>query len=358
MKYVHIIINISYTAPYIKLVNENFQLSEHLFFVVGGWSEDILKITKSQNVVPITKLSNLGNGVRMIYEMNRCRKVIFHGLFSPFLLWLLFLQPWLLKKSNWVIWGGDLYDYQKKKTSLISKIHESLRRFCILRFSELTTVIKGDFDLAKKWYKSKGILKRAMYSTPLNTLEIDRIVESIPRIYEGTLNIQIGNSASVENNHFEILDLLEKYKGENILIFALLSYGDKDYGDKVIAYGRSLFGSKFIGITNYMDFSDFVGFMNSMDVIIFNHERQQAFGNLLLGIYLKKKIFMNSASTIWDLVNEQFDIELNKTQDISLFNFTVLADRELDTLLKNQRNVTTILSNSHIVKMWHSVFDS
>ncbi|RZL32299.1 MAG: HlyD family efflux transporter periplasmic adaptor subunit, partial [Pedobacter sp.] len=100
-------------------------------------------------------------------------------------------------------------------------------------------------------------------------------------------NVKVGQKVAV---------FVDKNKDENIKIYALLSYGDLEYGKKVLEQGELIFGDKFIGVVEYMDFENFVKFMNKMDLIIFNHERQQAFGNLLLALYLKKKIFMNTKS--------------------------------------------------------------
>lgn len=62
------------------------------------------------------------------------------------------------------------------------------------------------------------------------------------------LHIQIGNSADSSNNHFEILNKLEKFKNKNIKLFCILSYGDKIYAEKVIKYGEKIFKEKFIPI--------------------------------------------------------------------------------------------------------------
>ena len=356
MKYVHIIINNSYTAPYIELVNSNFERSEHNFYVVRGWSEEKVKIPGEDNVYPISNAKNILNGFRLLKDVNRSRKIFIHGLFSPYLLLILISQPWLFKKANWAVWGADLYKYLTPKTSWGARMEEWLRRICIRRFAELTC-IKGDYELARKWYDAKGTYRFAMYSTPLRTREISKIVSGLNKAPRDVISIQIGNSATPDNNHFEILDLLKKYSGDNIRIYALLSYGDSEYGNEVIAYGKNIFKEKFVGVTQYMAFPDFVQFMNGMDIIIFNHRRQQGLGNLLLASFLKKKIFMSRENTLWELLNSDYDMRVNDTAIITQLdfeNFKALNDTELEW---NKSRVELVADERYVIGLWSNLFD-
>ncbi|MFB6457671.1 TDP-N-acetylfucosamine:lipid II N-acetylfucosaminyltransferase [Chitinophaga sp. Hz27] len=357
MKYVHVIVNTAYTAPFITLINQNFDSSEHVFFVIRGWSEDKVKIPVQDNVYPINKLGNLKYGFRLIRNLNSSKKIFIHGLFGPLLLLLLRLQPWLLRKSSWAVWGGDLYGYQYPKISLKDKFEERLRRFCIKRFSELIT-IKGDYDLAKKWYNATGAYKHAMYSTPLKTEEIDNVAATVQQEKRDVLHIQIGNSAAPENNHFEMLELLKPYQQENIKIFALLSYGVVDqYADDVIAQGKAYFGDKFVAIRDYMNFNDFISFMNQMDIVIFNHRRQQAIGNLFLATYLKKKIFFNQESTLWYTFTEEYKINLLQTSSIQTLDFQTFSSLNDNIAAQNKQMVSAVLKEEHIINLWAALFN-
>jgi 4-alpha-L-fucosyltransferase (Fuc4NAc transferase). len=362
MKYVHVIINNAYTAPYIDLITRNFKAEDHVFYVIRGWSEEKVKIPVQNNVHPINNRKNLKNGWKLIKDMNASKKIFLHGLFSPYLLLTYVLQPWLLKRSNWIIWGGDLHHYQYlvsiNNVKLKDRIEEYLKKKCIQRFSEITTIIRGDYELAKKWYGAKGLYKRAMYSSAIQVEEIDKIISTTPPDADkGTLAIQMGNSAAPENNHFQILDLLKDYRDQNIKIYALLSYGDGEYADKITAYGRSIFGDKFIAVRDYMEFKDFVRFMNKMDLIVFNHQRQQALGNLLLAAYLKKKIYINPESTLWELFRNEFNIDVQDTQRINEQTFESFATWNETDAENNLTNVKRVLEEKYIVDMWNALFD-
>lgn len=358
MKYLHIIVNTAYTAPYINLITNNFGCQDHVFYVIRGWSAQKVQIPLQKNVRVINSPQNIINGLRLLRDLNTSEKIFIHGLFSPYLLLMLCFQPWLLKKSNWVIWGGDLHQFSTKKGTLKSRLEEVLRKICIRRFSELTTIIRGDYELAKKWYGAKGRHVRAMYPTPLKAKKIDEIIHSAPSQKDiDFVSVQIGNSATPSNNHFEILDLLKKYQHCNIRVYVLLSYGMNDYADKVIAYGRSIFQEKFIPVTEYMKFEDFVHFMNQMDIVILNHRRQQALGNILLAAYLKKKIFLNEESTLWVLFRNDLQIQIESTAEIENISFESFTDRVNDVLEASKKKVEQIIDEKYVVELWNSLFD-
>ena len=69
---------------------------------------------------------------------------------------LFFLQPWLLKKCYWVVWGGDLYSYKLDKKNLKWHITQFFRRPVIRQMGHMATYVEGDVRLARQWYGAKG----------------------------------------------------------------------------------------------------------------------------------------------------------------------------------------------------------
>ena len=86
------------TFRFINFLNYFFDNDKHKIVVIGRnnglYDSRITFVNKKWQVFELLKL------------MRNSDKVIPHGLFSPHLVFLLFGQPWLLKKSYWVIWGG------------------------------------------------------------------------------------------------------------------------------------------------------------------------------------------------------------------------------------------------------------
>jgi hypothetical protein len=116
----------------------------------------------------------------------------------------------------------------------------------------------------------------------------------VPAKQHTGINILVGNSADPSNNHLDVLDKLEAHKNENIKIYVPLSYGNQ-----VIAEEKKRFGDKFIPRTEMMPFQNYLEFMGLIDIAIFNHKRQQAIGNTITLLGLRKKVFIRSDVVQW-----------------------------------------------------------
>lgn len=362
MKYVHAIINSPITNPFIDLINQNFNPKDHNFFVIRGLNMGVSKVTEAQNVLIISNIKNIHNGFRLFWNILISKKVFIHGLFTPYLVTILFLQPWVLKKCSWVIWGGDLYSHTEEKLTIKSKIIEFMLSSVIRNMGSIVTSIKGDYELAKIWYNAKGQRINTCYPyypSGLRTEKIDKILSKVEQgniKHSNSINVLIGNSAFDTNKHFEIISLLEKFRNENIVIYALLSYGDKIYAEKVRERGKSIFGDKFICVTEYMPYEEFVLFFNKMSIIIFNHERQQGKGNLFLALYLRKKVYMNNKSTLWDYFIEDLKLVVDKTikiKDESFPEFSTVDNLIVD---ENRHIIHNVLQEDRIIKQWSELF--
>jgi hypothetical protein len=79
----------------------------------------------------------------------------------------------------------------------------------------LVTYIKGDYELARKWYGARGNYQECFMYTSNVYKELD-----LPVAEHTTINILVGNSADPNNNHSAIFDKLEAFKAEDIHIYA------------------------------------------------------------------------------------------------------------------------------------------
>jgi hypothetical protein len=292
-----------FIPPFIQFVNSNFDNVKHRFFV--------LKTIKKQEQYQLPKnINNLylitgyfKNVFAFFRYLYQSEKIIIHGLFSRALVLLLFLQPWLLKKCYWVMWGGDFYFPEKQSW---------LKKQVIKRMGHFITYIKGDYELVQKWYGANGEYHECfMYSSNLY-----KEYNIKPKEHD-TINIQLGNSADPTNNHIEVLQSLVRFKDENIQIFVPLSYGNKDYAEEVITYGKELFGDKFVALTEFMPFETYLEFLSEIDIAIFAHKRQQAMGNTITLLGLGKKVYLDSKTVQFDFFKKH-DVEIFDVNDIDL----------------------------------------
>jgi len=319
--------------PFIKFVNQHFDSKKH-FFILCSKNKDIQKF---QNAVTKNIFIQEDFFIKKIQES---KKIILHGLWSERILRLLFLQPWLLKKCYWVMWGGDFYFPEKQSW---------IKKQVIKNMGYLVTGNKGDYEYVKKNYRSVGDrINCFMYPSNLY-----KEYDVKPKAHS-TINIQLGNSANPTNNHIEVLEKLTKYKDENIKIYTPLSYGDEEYAKSVISYGKEIFGDKFVPLTELMSFERYLEFLSGIDIAIFAHKRQQAFGNIISLLGMGKKVYISTKSTLWeyfenmslvvfdsnelenDLLNIK-DFEFNENIEKVKCNYSVqVLKYELEKLFKHK----------------------
>lgn len=315
-----------FVAPFIDFLEKHFvDFSEHQFYIFGD--EARFPVRKRANISLRSDFDHvLSAGLELARQMNRAEKIILHGLFNNRVVQLLCIQPWLLRKCHWLIWGGDLYIYQLSSRNPKWHIQEIFRRFVIKRLGHLVTYIKGDAVLARQWYGARGIYHEClMYPSNLYKQYL------VPAKADDTIYIQIGNSADPDNEHFEMLEALTRYKDESIKIYAPLSYGDPLHAQRVSEAGVKLFGDKFIALQDYMTFDDYLKFLGTVDIALFNHRRQQGMGNMITLLGLGKKVYLRPMTTSWALF-EQIGL---KVYDNSDFDLTPING----TLMKHNQEV-------------------
>lgn len=315
-------------------------------------THEILVFNKNvihNNVIVLNK--NIFGLISVIQKMYKAKKIFIHNL-SMSVTVILFFNPWLLKKSYWCIWGGDLYYHTLRKKNIKTNINELFRKYIIRNMHGLITQLKGDYELAKRWYGAKGNYYYSfMYPSNLyKEYDLKKVKKELGKKY-----IQVGNSACETNSHIEVFEKLSKYKNQNIEIICPLSYsGKEEYIKKVIEVGYKIFGKeKFTPITNFMSFDKYLELLAKVDVAIFNHKRQRGLGNIMTLLGLGKKVYIREEITTW-----QFCID----HDLKVYNANGNYDdlfEEMDEHIKqkNVENVKTKFSEEKLVEDLKKIFD-
>jgi dTDP-N-acetylfucosamine:lipid II N-acetylfucosaminyltransferase len=330
-----------FAPPFRDLIHEHFADGRHKFVVYGDVEPDALPAS-ADTVVYRSLLKNFSSLSR---AMHRAEKIILHGLFNHHMFYILALQPWLLKKCCWVIWGGDLYFHEAEPKSLGWKKVEVFRSFVIKRLGHFLTYVPGDYELAKQWYGAKGQYHECLMY-PSNVYN----GHAVKTTQHSTINIQIGNSADPSNNHLEVLERLMPYRDQDIAIYVPLSYGNKDHAAAVIKAGTEMFGKKFIPLTEFMPFDQYLEFLGNIDIAIFNHKRQQAMGNAIALLGLGKKVYMRN-----DVTSRSMFAEIGvKIFDISEIDIAPLSDNLRST---NHGQIANTFSKCRLRKQLEDVFE-
>jgi len=326
-KVLHIATDQKFLIPFIDIISKYYNINDHKFFLINKKNERI----PHDYIIFINKRSQI---FKILFELNKNKKIILHGLFSNELLTVLFFQPWVLKRCYWAMHGGDFY-FPEKQSWVKKKIIKNIRNFI--------TYLKGDFNYVKNLYGAKGKYHEC-FMYPSNLYK----EHSLDSKDDSTVNIQIGNSADPSNNQIEILEKIKKYKNMNIKIFAPLSYGgEQSYVDTVILKGKEIFGDRFIPLLNFMKSEEYLDFLGNIDIAIFAHRRQQAMGNIITLLGLGKKIYIRASITSWQFF---------KDIDVRLFDYNQLNLDSMDKITKkaNSDKIKSYFSEENYLKQLQS----
>lgn len=360
----HIMINEKFIKDYIEFINKNFEKNEHIFLIIDGIDEKKIPVSQAANIKRFKTFKSKNKLINLILKpffkiklyifllsyTVKTKKIYFHGLFNSKFISFLYIFKFLLKKSNWIIWGSDLYsytnrDYTKKRNRKRYKKEDFVKK----NFKYISALVPEDYNVAKKYYKVEGNYQRAIYISNNPNIQI------IPNV-KSELYIQIGNSADPSNNHKEILDILRKFKDEKIKIFAILSYGNENYGKEVAKYGKEIFGDRFIPVFEFLPLDKYWKYISDIDILIFNHKRQQGLGNINMLCYLEKKIYLRNDISSWNYLTKELELKLNPFNNIENENF---EEFRLNNSIGNRKKIeNTVFSNEYMRKIWEKNFEN
>lgn len=358
MKILHIMNNEKFISSYVEFINKNFKMKEHYFLIIDGLSEEKMPIPKYLNVEYLKtfkkkdRILKVFESIISLYwillkRILKYEKIYFHSLFDKRIILFLYIFRTFLKKSYWLMWGGDLYCYRNRKNKFIYKIWYKIENYVKKNIKGYVTHIKGDYKLAQKWYDAKGKYYNC-FIYPSNLYKDIYMKEN----KKEDIYIQIGNSADPSNNHLEIFDKLKSYKDKNIKIFCILSYGNMEYAKDVILKGKKIFGNKFVPIVDFMKFDQYMEFLSKIDIAIFAHNRQQAVGNITSLLSMKKTVYLKEKVTTYDMLKDlgvkvkSFD----KFEDLEKFNDEILE--------KNKEIIKERFSEKRLKEDLNIIFNS
>jgi dTDP-N-acetylfucosamine:lipid II N-acetylfucosaminyltransferase len=340
-----------YTYAFIRFLEKNFDISSSLFVFRRslGFSFDYPASVKDKIIFAESNAAFLRNVIPLL---KRSEKFFFHQLPYGPSLFLWFLYRRLLRKSTWIIWGGDVYIHKQGKDSIKAAVYENLRRKIIPVIPVVASFIPGDFEVVRKVYKSDARYLPSAYPIPVDFM--DKNVKPPEDPAQAVRLVLVGNSGSESNNHIDALDQLAFLKHLDLKLVCPLSYsGNADYINSVIKRGREIFGDKFEPLMSMLGTDEYLDLLSGIDIAVMNHERQQGLGNILPLMYFGKKVFMRSSTTTYSFLKELgcavFDIESVKDHE-GEFLQTNSAE-----LLKNRDIISTLLSEKRYVSLWTTI---
>lgn len=361
---VHIIGQTLYTKDMYEFINNNFEHNGHIFMTGRAYDSEAIApigIGRATDDVRVISPKKIFSYIKLLKKSDG---IIIHGIFSPKHLLIIALSKKWLKKSCWIIWGGDIYVHNKENKTLKEKITDAVKKKCAKKIGYIAPLVDKDYDFAKEWYNISGIKIPINYPTPLQNSDIIQMLsvactEKSCKKHEAVLNVMIGNSATETNCHKDALDILAQYKNENICIYLPLSYGFagyENYAEEIIAYAENIFGKdKVVPVRDKMKSYEYCRLLSNMDVAIFFNNRQQAMGNIAIMLEAGAKVYIRDDTNMWNHYMER-GYSLENAFDIPEQNYTTFAHYNEDRKEKNVRLIKGYTSPVHLKQKWENLF--
>lgn len=335
VRYVHLMFNDKFNKSFVEFINNNYESKEHLFLCKKLFNGTVYPFPEGANVIKIKdddyKKLDLSNP--------NVEKIIAHSLFDEEIVNTLYSNKELLSKTYWMIWGGDLYNAKS------SEKHDFVRQ----HVHGYVTDVDGDSDFAKQKYNSDAVVYNAGYTFPITK----DMLANCKRIDKSYVQIQINNSC--DESTLEMLDILSKFKDEDIKITTILSYGNLEFKDLIIEKGKEIFKEKFEYLTELIPFQDYANHLAQNDVLILNQNRQQGLGNTFASLALGTKVFIKSDITTFKHLNEK-DTVIFDTNKIKDYNFEEFINYAADVKCANIENSQKFFEDSYLKSLWDKVF--
>lgn len=291
--------------------------------------------------------------------------VIFHS--APFK--LIETIKTLSKKSRTIIqfWGGDY------STLLVPHSRLYLRR---TRQEFWWKLKKGNVSVSFirfRWFLAKGIFRRKRYLDGLSSCdhfcllageaemkwlpshlrakrapwsvnyasgnEIDWSF-SFEAEYEGA-NILLGNSATLANNHVDVIKVLSDTRNKSNQILIPLSYGNSEVQRRVEKIAIEEFGERARPLTNFVPQKHYFRLLDSVGFVIMGHMRQQALGILYWALYTRRTVYLWEESDLYEHFCEM-DFVIRRIRSIENLGLVGLKEEEAE---KNKILVGRLLLN-------------
>jgi|GEM_PF-6564852 len=333
----------------IYYLNEWFSHFHQAFFVYNAPKQYLAQAHANVRALKIPDQADF------ISEALSAKRVVFNNLFEEIAIRLA-RYPEIVGKGVWIPWGPDLYNRQEYIPDSPQKNYGmAFYRLFISRLHGIAPLVRGDYDVAVSLYKTSAkCIELAPIIYHFESDELDRVIAL--RTRKDHIAIQVGNSADPSNRHLEIFQWLAKHHDRSIRVYAPLSYGNPEYRDRVIMRGRELFGDSFVPLTAYISHEDYNRHLVSMDVLICNHNRQQAFGNISISLYLGTKVFLRSNVTTWSYLTEKLGCRVFDTKTIPHLSWEELLWMHDETREQNRNHIAVLFDRNWQKSMWQKLY--
>ena len=211
-------------------------------------------------------------------------------------------------KVAWVFWGGEIYGRSDSNlsryapiTNLVVRSREMVngKKKCINTSWELPFELyqRIDFCLTDEpeefEYVKEFVKNNHMQHLWYNYYNLDSTLGNLKGEACNGNNVIVGNSATMECNHFDIIPNLRKHlqKGQKVVL--PLSYGAPWLMRLVPKYAKLFLGKAVMPLLEFMPREEYNKVLQSCSIMIMDQYIPQAQGNIITGLWLGMRVYLS-----------------------------------------------------------------
>lgn len=305
---------------------------------------------------------------KIVGNVEQYNNIIFHYLGNEMVDFTLKLQ----KTDNlvWIVWGGDLYNnilayrgYELYSDPNIVRYGRLARFFpylkkikdwyllkkrerAIIRIPYIC-IEKDTFNLLLAYYPQFYHLKhRDFFYYPVDDMVSQDLINSVS-LGE---NIFVGNSASYTNNHLSVFRKLEKYDLGNKKVYVPLSYGNAQ--SIVMEQGGKLLKRNFCPLTKFLSLQEYNKLMLSAGTFIYGNYRSEAFGNIIVALYIGAVVVLDSRNPLLKELKEKGFVLFSMDDLDSIIGYQLSCDEKI----KNRTLINRLYSKARLIEVIRESF--
>lgn len=373
MRILHLMIGKEkFTKGVVDLYNENFDNGEHeiCYLIIEGQPTCFRNdISIPQYEICLTK-SDFGGikyNMDIISLMKNYDFVVLHSfcISNVLILYLFSHVKYCKQHIIWIEWGFDLYDFQlQEKPSLKNRISYHIKKQVRNNVNSVICIFPPDRDYFKNRFpKSKARILYAPYISDKTSTGVYKYQPTISRLKETKENsepiyIQIGHNAQKQLNHLKALEVLSKFKDENIKLVLPLSYcADQPYIDQISKYLEDVFPNKYIILKDFIPKEEYFRIVRRIDIAIFYTYRQTALSNIYEMINNNVKLFMPEGSVMKDYFSS-LGIPIGSIESIQNIDFEQFTSNiEWEKISGPKEFIDRLNDYDRQLKYWTDIYD-
>lgn len=331
----------------------------------------LMKSSENEQIVNIKSIDKVQQIVENSNEYDYFIKnitvddaVITHGLFYPWQEKIVSLIPNEVKVA-WVCWGGEIYGRKKLLLSFLghkTKVlywQKQLKRLIKSKkllgdgyFASMTSFRRINYclsDMYEEFEFVNNYTKSNMKYLWYNYYSIEETLGDLQDSKVNGINIIIGNSCTLENNHLDAFKLLKHFDIEDKQIIVPLSYGSDWLKRIILNRGMRLFKNNFRPLLTFMNRDEYNKTLCSCSIFIMPHYRPQAQGNIITGLWLGAKVYLSNKSITYNYFKQKGFYVFSIEDDLKSNNKFVLNGLNENQIIHNRNILMEVYGKENVM---------